>query len=150
MWGVATPVIVWFSQRKRSLHLAFQALQAGIYQAIAVIAYFIGMGLYMLSVFGMMAALIVGSALVPETQTEMPPFVGILFFVVMALFGMLWLVAMVATPLYYILSAVGAIRTLRGKEFKYPLIGRMIERKMDYSVEPVKQKMDGSYVRDQS
>jgi uncharacterized Tic20 family protein len=132
MWGIAVPVIVWFTHRARSLRLGFQALQAAAYQGLAIVAYFIGVALYLFLFFAMMAALILGGALTSDAGAEMPDWAGVGFFIVMLLFGLIWLVAMVATPTYYILSGVGSLRTLRGHDFRYPLMGRWIARKMDY------------------
>ena len=47
LWGVITPLIVWFTQKERSMKLRFQALQATIYQLTAFAAYIIGMVAYM-------------------------------------------------------------------------------------------------------
>jgi uncharacterized Tic20 family protein len=132
IWGIVTPLIVWFSQKERSARLKLQALQAVFYQLIANVAYIlfsvIGGVLYFIFIFGMVAVGTVGNG--PANNAELPPGFGILtilFIVVMALF---FLVYTIVVPLYYILAAVASIRTIRGHNFKYPILGNIIARRI--------------------
>lgn len=131
MWGIAVPVIVWYTQKARSIRLSFHAIQSAIYQGFAVVAYLIGMAFYLFLFFAMIATLILGGAMTSETGADMPEWAGIAFFIVMILFGLVWLVVLIFTPVYYIISGIGSMRTLRGHDFRYPVIGRMIARKIN-------------------
>ena len=51
--GVIAPIIIWATQRDKSEYVAFQALQAVVYQLLMILAWFVGMGCYMLSFFTM-------------------------------------------------------------------------------------------------
>ncbi len=49
--GVIAPTIIWATQKDKSEYVAFQALQAVAYQLVMILAWFIGMGCYMISAF---------------------------------------------------------------------------------------------------
>lgn len=142
MWGIAAPFVVWFTQKKRSIRLSFHAAQAIVYQLFALVVYFVGMALYTLLFFGMIATVFVGGAMTPDVKTVMPPWIIMMASVVLVLIGIFWLVMIIATPIYFILSGIGSIRTLRGHDFRYPIIGHIIARKMGYSAELVKSNSE--------
>ena len=133
LWGIVTPLIVWFSQKGRSAKLRLQALQAAVYQLIAVIAYFIGMFGYMAVFFAMMFGMILlgGNSTVPIE--ELPPSARIIFTIFIFILMIFWLVMVVAVPAYFLLAAVAVIRTIRGHNFKYPILGGIIARRMSRS-----------------
>jgi uncharacterized Tic20 family protein len=138
LWGIASPIFVWFSQKDRSKHLAFQAAQAAVYQGVAIVAYYVGMAFYMLSIFGIMVIAFGGGVLTADMNSTMPPWVGIAFIAFFILLVIFWLIGFIATPIYYIISIVGAIRILRGHDFRYPIIGQIIALRMNYSSELTK------------
>jgi uncharacterized Tic20 family protein len=126
-WGAITPLLVWFTQKERSARLRFQAMQAFFYQLIAFIAYMIGIGLYMALVFGMFLILLAASLLNGTGKVEGPAaFLMVIFFGVVMLF---WLVSLILAPLYYLLAAFASLRTIQGRPFHYPLLGRILEKR---------------------
>jgi uncharacterized Tic20 family protein len=128
LWGVVTPLIVWFSQKERSAHLRFQSMQAFVYQFIALAVYFLGMGVYMLFFLGTIFTLILGSSLNGNGELQgAPAAILIIFFGVLMLF---WFVMMIAMPIYYLLAGLASLRVIGGRDFRYPILGRMIERRM--------------------
>jgi len=133
LWGVITPLIVWFSQKERSMKLRFQALQAIIYQLTAFVVYLIGMVAYMAIFFIMIAGMAVLGLADPSTSTngDLPPVAGIIFLIFFGIIMIFWSLIMIATPIYYILAAVASILTLRGKNFKYPILGGIIAKRMN-------------------
>jgi uncharacterized Tic20 family protein len=124
LWGVATPLIVWFSQKERSARLRFQSMQAFVYQLIALVVYVIGMAVYMAFFLGMMLTMTLGGTTGNNELQGPPAFVSMIFFVVMILF---WLIIMVAMPIYYLLAGFAGFRVIRGHHFRYPILGKMIE-----------------------
>jgi uncharacterized Tic20 family protein len=52
MMGVIAPIIIWVTQKEKSQYVAFQSLQALAYQLSMIVAWFVGMGCYLLSFFG--------------------------------------------------------------------------------------------------
>jgi uncharacterized Tic20 family protein len=131
LWGVVTPLIVWFSQKERSARLRFQSMQAFVYQLIAFAAYMLGMVVYMVFFFGMFSSLVLGSSLGGGRDLEgVPALMMLLFFAVMMLF---WLFFMIAMPIYYLVAGWAGIRAIRGHHFRYPILGKIIERRMGAS-----------------
>jgi uncharacterized Tic20 family protein len=51
MTGVIAPIVIWITQREKSRYVAFQSLQALLFQLILIVAWVLGMGCYMLSIF---------------------------------------------------------------------------------------------------
>lgn len=122
-WGIITPIVVWLTQQERSAFLRFQSMQAAIYQGLGLLAYFAAMALYILSIFGFMGAAI---ALDQSPDSAAP----------------LWLVApaipllfvgcavALALPLYHLFAFLGAVGTLRGRDFRYPILGSILASRM--------------------
>jgi uncharacterized Tic20 family protein len=133
LWGVITPLIVWFSQKERSIKLRFQAMQATIYQLIAFAAYMVGMVAYMAVFFMVFAGMAVFGLTEPSVSTngELPPVMGIILIIFFAVLMIFWSLMMIATPIYFILAAVASIQTVRGRNFKYPILGGIIANRMN-------------------
>ena len=132
MWGLVTPLIVWFTQKERSAHLRFQAMQASIYQLIALLVYMLGMATYMAFFFGMFITFFLGGAMGSSNELPGPAaFMMVAFFVVMIVF---WLIYSIAMPIYYLLAGCAGFRVIRGHHFRYPILGRMIEQRMGPSL----------------
>lgn len=141
-WGIITPIIVWFSQKERSIKLRFQALQAAIYQLTAIVVYMVGMVGYMAFFFIMIAVIAISGTAASPTPTngDFPPAMGIILMIFLGIVMAFWLILMIAMPIYYVLAAVASIRTIRGKNFKYPILGGIIARRMDRSKKEVPSK----------
>jgi len=124
LWGMLAPLTALILYGKRSLFLKFQSIQTLVYQAGTTLLYFAGMFLY---VFGLFA--LIGSMGLTGRSEGGPPF-GIVGIVV---FGAMLLVAMVIVlliPLLHILGQWAGYRVLKGDNYRYPLIGRLVERSL--------------------
>jgi uncharacterized Tic20 family protein len=132
-FGIITPLIVWFTQKERSAKVRFQALQAIFYQLTATIASILvsvlGGLLYFLFIFGMLAIGITSRG--AANNTHIPPLFGILIIMFFGGLMLFWAISMIAIPLYYLLAAIASIRTIRGHEFMYPFLGKIIARKIN-------------------
>jgi uncharacterized Tic20 family protein len=135
LWGIITPLIVWFSQKERSIRLRFQALQAAIYQASALVIYMVGMAAYMAFFLIMFVGMAIFGLADPSisSNNELPPIVGVIFLIFLGLIMIFWSLMMIATPIYFILAAIASILAIRGKNFKYPILGGMIAKRMNTS-----------------
>lgn len=133
LWGMIIPLIVWFSQKDRSIKLRFQAMQAMLYQLIAMIIYMASMAAYMGSFFLMFA----GMAILgfdnpsPPSNENMPPLLGITLFIFLAVIAIVILVMMVGGPIYILVAGIASILTVRGRDFHYPILGNLIAKRMN-------------------
>lgn len=124
MIGLLAPILIWATQKERSSFVGFQTLQAAAYQFLEVLGYFLCMGCYMFSTFGMMFfASFLGFA-----AEEAAPLVlfSLVPFAIFPLGLLIWL-AFMGYGLY------GAWATLQGREFRYILIGPRVERYLSQS-----------------
>ena len=130
MFGIITPLIVWFTQRERSVKLRFQASQAAFYQLISVIAYFLASVGSFVFFFVLMASVVILAGGRSESNESVYNIAGgTVMLLILGMF-LVELLAFLLVPLYYLLAGVGAIRTMRGHEFRYPILGRILARRM--------------------
>ena len=115
--GVIIPIVIWITQKDKSRYAAFQALQAAAYQLALLLLWFLGMACYMGSIFLMVPVIAMSqsSNFNPEMLFAFLP-LGIIGFI-----GLFWLASL-------IYGIVAAVRTFQGKDFRYILIGKQIER----------------------
>lgn len=120
--GVLAPILVWVTQRERSQFVGFQALQAVVFQLALLLLWLLGGVCYMGSVFFIMIG---GFAMQGSSGMEGPgPGFNLLFVLP---FGVIFFMLLVALVLF-IYGVVAAVLTFQGKDFRYPLIGRWVER----------------------
>jgi uncharacterized Tic20 family protein len=136
--GPLIAIIVWATQKDKSPFVAFQSLQALVYQLTGFVGMLLGMACYMcsfLGVFGGMFAFIplaaTGAAATEggEAAQGIAALIGFLISVVtmivpFAIFGLMFL-AILAFLLYGLWAAISVFQ---GKDFRYIVIGRWLER----------------------
>ena len=140
--GILAPLIIWATQREKSRFIAFQALQAGVYHMTLILAGLACGVCWVCSYFGM----IVGAIAMPLSMaftlpaegapsSDMPPeamipivfgFLGMIVFY-LAIFGLLFL-GLAVWAAYIGYGLYGAVANLRGKDFRYVVIGPRLER----------------------
>ena len=121
LMGVIAPIIIWATQKDKSEFVAFQALQAVVYQLAMILAWFVGMGCYMLSFFSTFLA-IPFSASGSEFDPTVSPFFMLGFFIPFIILGVLFL----GGAIFIIYGLVGAVLTFQGKDFRYFVIGNRL------------------------
>ena len=118
MMGVIAPIIIWVTQKEKSKYVAFQSLQALAFQLTMMLAWFVGMGCYMMSFFGMFLLIPFSSS--SSNTRNLDPVSGMGFllpFLVMAFISI--------GALFFIgYGIVGAVNTFQGKPFRYVIIGK--------------------------
>jgi uncharacterized Tic20 family protein len=120
-FGMLAALIIWLTQKARSRWLGFQALQALLFQGIAFGLYYLAGVMMAAAYFAFIMPLIVFS----ETGWgDRVPYLLVPFFFVF--FGMI-LLMLAATFGYYLLAVLAGVNTLRGKDYRYPLIGKLTE-----------------------
>lgn len=121
LMGIIGPIVIWATQKDKSEFVAFQALQAIVYQLTMILAWFIGMGCYMISFFGMFLTIPFAESSAPTAPGEM---IG--FFIPFITMGAIFL----GGAIFVIYGVIAAIMTVQGKDFRYALIGKQLERFM--------------------
>jgi len=114
--GIVGAIVIWATQKEKSRYVAFQALQATVYQIIGIAATMLGwfcwMALYFVSFIPLMSA---------AEQGGEPPF--FFWFALLLMF-----VPMGLTGLWILGGLWGAVRCLSGHDFKYLIIGNWLEK----------------------
>lgn len=116
--GILVGVIVYITQREKSRYVAYQGLQAAVYQLINLI---ITIGMWV--VWGVLY----GLSMIPlmmqvETNPDAAP--PAIFWISM----MLMVIPFIYMVLVGLYGLWGAVRTWQGKDFKYLLIGNWLEK----------------------
>jgi uncharacterized Tic20 family protein len=142
LMGIIAPVIIWATQREKSDFVAFQALQAAVYHITLILGGLVWGLCLMCSYFGIFVAgmglplsMFFTIPLEGPTPEELPPgaVVGIIvgfvamFVFYLLIFALLLLVLMLWAA-YIAYGLYGAVATLRGKDFRYVIIGSRLER----------------------
>jgi len=124
IWGMVAPLIAWVLQGKRSFFLNFQSVQTLVYQAGVSILY---LGTVFLYLFGIVIiSLIAMMGWTGNVRMDSPVGIaGILFFGVSLLVAV---IVMLFVPLLHILGQWAGYRVLKGDDYRYPLVGRLVEK----------------------
>jgi uncharacterized Tic20 family protein len=144
--GPLIAIIVWATQKDKSPFVAFQSLQALVYQLTGFVGALLGMACYMCSFVGMFVSMFafiplgaIGAA-ATEGSTDaaegLAALIGILISMVtmivpFAIFGLL-ILAIMAFLLYGLWAAISVFQ---GKDFRYIIIGRWLERYLAQNAE---------------
>ena len=120
--GVIAPIIIWATQKDKSEYVAFQALQAVAYQLLMILAWFVGMGCYMLSFFTMFFGIpFTGES--GQVDPSIVPLLALGFMIPFIIFGTIF----VGGALFVIYGLFAAIQIFQGKDFRYIIIGNRLE-----------------------
>jgi len=114
--GIMAPIIIWITQKDKSQLIRFNALQAIFFQ----IVFFI---LVILSIFIGMILMIIALPALTSSPNDAP---GTLFWVsmgIMNLYFPFWL-------FFSIYGIIASVKSFKGGEFKYPIIGSIIKNKV--------------------
>jgi uncharacterized Tic20 family protein len=129
--GVIAPIVIWVTQKDKSQYVAFQSLQALVYQLTMIVAWMVGMGCYMCSFFFTFLTIPFSSS--TQTTPASDPLFFITFFIPFLIFGGIFLGGF----LFVIYGIVGAVMAFQGKPFRYVIIGRRVERFMQQKPVPL-------------
>lgn len=122
LWGLIAPIAAWVVQGKRNLFLKFQSAQTIVFQAGTMLLYGVAGVMY----FGGAFFLILSAGLSGLPDIGSP--IGI---VGISAFGVSMLCAffiVLIVPLLHIMGQWAGYRILKGDDYRYPLVGRWVER----------------------
>jgi len=117
IWGLLAPAWLWISHKSHSPWLKFQSAQTTIYQVVVTVLHF---GLVFVSTFFAFGSMVLFAAL--AESSEMVVIVGL-----MAMTCLLGCTGLIV-PLFHILGQWAGLQTLRGRDFKYPLLGGWVTK----------------------
>ena len=128
LWGLFMPLVVLFVQKDSSPRLRFQSAQAAVYQTIATIMYF-GFGICYIGAF---FALLASAVSLPNLGAggDMTPLMTIALLVFLLVFLVLGIFVMLGLPTYHLFAMIAGIQVLKGREYRYPLLGNFIARRL--------------------
>ncbi len=116
--GLLVPIVLLTTRDARSGYMKFQALQTIVFQVVSLVAFL---------VLGLIAFVILIAALVPFMLTPnigQPPVESLLaIFIFLICTAVIFLVV----PLFQILGQWAGLRVLQGRDYRYPLLGRLLE-----------------------
>jgi len=125
VWGAIFPLLIWATQKDRSPFLRFQSVQAALFQVIGTAVYMAGLLLYVVFVFGIMA--LAGIAVSFSQSQIIPPALVLLLIPILCIIFLFFGLG----PLYLCLASWAAYRILRGHDYHYPLLGRILAHQME-------------------
>jgi uncharacterized Tic20 family protein len=128
--GVIAPIVIWVTQKDRSRLVGFQALQALVYQLTMVVAWFVGMACYMCSFIGTFAG-IAGGTLSGPVDSELSGLRAALTILPMVLPFLVLGLMFLGGIAFVVYGVVGAVQSLRGRAFRYAIIGARLERYLE-------------------
>ncbi len=117
--GAVVPILIWATRKDKSSFLAFQALQAMIYQISIMVIWFVGFMCYFVTFLGNILSLplVVSKGGEIDTLPWVASFVPFLTIAIILLVGFA----------YILYGIVGAIQVYHGKPFRYIVIGKWAE-----------------------
>jgi uncharacterized Tic20 family protein len=124
LWGMLAPLTTWIVQGKQSLFLKFQSIQTLIYQATATLLLLVGGSISALGL--VILPVIFFSNFSPNANSSMA-IVGPLILIVFMLIAML---IILIVPFLHLLGQWAGYRLLKGDNYGYPLIGRLVEGRL--------------------
>lgn len=126
LWGMLAPLTAWLVYGKQSAFLKFQSIQTVVYQAGVTILYLGTVFPYLFGIIIISLMAVIGWTGNVRIDSPMG-MVGIIFFggSLLVLF-----VVMLFVPVLHLLGQWAGYRVLKGDNYYYPLIGRLIDKWM--------------------
>jgi uncharacterized Tic20 family protein len=131
LWGMLIPLTAWILQGKRSLFLKFQSVQTLIFQLGVMLLYFVAGAVYIFGLFSLLITAGLGQA---ESFDTSGGVLGLAILFVSILVAML---IVLTIPLFQIWGQWAGYRVLKGDNYRYALIGRLVEKRITGKVNSV-------------
>ena len=122
LWGLLAPLSVWILQGRQSAFLKFQSIQTIVFQAFVTLLYAVAGVFYVIGIVTVFAVL--GLEGNPNLGSSAGMAGLILFFVTLLIAALI----MLSVPFFHILGQYAGFRLLKGENYRYPLVGRLVER----------------------
>jgi len=123
-WGLLAPLATWILERRQNTFLRFQSIQTTIYQAIVNAIYLGAMLLSFAAMIPLMFWAILGGSF-NNSSTLLP--VG---FILLLLSMLVAFLVFLVIPLFHILGQWAGYRVLKGDHYRYPILGKLVEKRL--------------------
>jgi len=134
LWGMVPPLAAWILQGKRSPFLKFQSIQTLVFQASTILLYIIAGCVYMFGFF----ALLITTGFGQAVSFEEPG--GMIGFVILLVSSLIAIVIVLIVPLFHIVGQWAGYRVLKGDNYRYPIVGRLVEKQLVKNAISVEEK----------
>ena len=124
LWGMLAPLTAWILQGKGNRFLKFQSIQTLIYHGVTTVMYFIGGFLYFFGIVLLFVSM--GAIGGPNFSSS----AGILSMIVLGGILLISIFVLLVVPLLHILGQWAGYRVLKGDNYRYPWIGRLVENRI--------------------
>ncbi|MFN8386089.1 MAG: DUF4870 domain-containing protein [Anaerolineales bacterium] len=135
-WGMLAPVTAWILQGARSAWLKFQSAQAVVFHVCVLALGFVAGALYLV---GMVAFIALtgfsgdtvsspANGLIDIILISGPRIIGLIGIIVMFGSMIVALLILLVIPLFHIMGQWAGYRVLKGDDYKYPIVGKLVAR----------------------
>jgi uncharacterized Tic20 family protein len=124
LWGMLAPLAAWILRGRYNFFLKFQSIQTIVYQACVTVLYAVGGSLYGMGLLVLIAS--TGGI----GQSGGNSSFGIVGVVISGAVLLLGTVIILVIPLLHILGQWAGYRVLKGENYRYPLVGRLVEKRI--------------------
>jgi uncharacterized Tic20 family protein len=121
LWGMLVPLTAWILQGNRSLFLKFQSIQTLVFQGSVMLLYILAGAIY---VFGFIALILT----VGIGADELSPSGGMIGLAILFISMLIAIFLVLLIPSFHILGQWAGYRVLKGDNYRYALIGRLVEK----------------------
>ena len=124
--GVLVPLTIWLTQRKKSAFVEIQGLQALLYMLfLTILPFVLWPPLVIMPIFTTQAMALFDNSGTSGAPTGINWFIMIILFVLPFALAVLVLLFLLALVIY---GLIGAAVTYSGRDFRYPVFGRIAQR----------------------
>jgi uncharacterized Tic20 family protein len=136
LWGMLAPLTSWLLQGRRGYFLKFQSMQTLVYQALVTLLFFSTGFFYLAGIVAFAVTIGFSGGVDFDSATAV---IGIVIF---GLSLLLTIAIILIVPLLHIQGQWAGYRTLKGDDYRYPLVGRLVERWMKKANSKVEEKAE--------
>ncbi len=119
--GIILPLVAWVTQRDKSPFVAFHALQALAFQLLQMVYWIVITIVAVVLMIGSVVGIAIIEAEAGGSSGEPPAAFLFAQFLFMGLF-------FCGFGVYALFGIVGAVMTITGRDFRYPILGKRLER----------------------
>jgi uncharacterized Tic20 family protein len=124
-WGMILPWLVWTAQKEKTSRLRFQSLQAFLFQLFMLVSY----GAAFILLFTLMW-FVLALAGYMNFSAGISSDAGLYLIIAVLVMLLFMAVMLLALPTFHLFALVAWARTWKGQDYRYPLLGKFLARRM--------------------